>query len=281
MQITLNKMERYNTGETPQELKELYNPEGSLLRQVQLRMLDMLLYLDKVCKENHISYRIDGGTVLGAVRHGGFIPWDDDVDVVVESPKDYKRLCRILKKNPHPQYVLQDDRTDRGCIKHWSVLRDLKSEYIHLDPKQSAIDLKMKYRGMQVDIFPYRPGVIPSIYYRYALLGRRERYWVVNKFWAARALHIFRRDICTPLLNLISKFFGDKNYYMHTYGEGFFPCRFHKNLLLPHKPIMFEGHEFPGPSDPYGFCKVLYGDYMDLPPKEKRNHHMVTYKIWD
>ena len=104
----------FNTGETARDLKEMYNPEGSLKRLVQLRLLDMLIYLDKVCKENGIDYRIDGGTVLGAVRHGGFIPWDDDVDVVVESSRDYSRLCDYLKNHPHPQYVLQNDETDKG-----------------------------------------------------------------------------------------------------------------------------------------------------------------------
>ena len=68
----------FNTGETQSELRAKYNPEGSILRRAQMRMLDMLIYLDKVCKEQNIPYRIDGGNVLGAVRHGGFIPWDDD-----------------------------------------------------------------------------------------------------------------------------------------------------------------------------------------------------------
>lgn len=79
------------------ELRERYNPDGSILRKQQLRMLEMLQYIDFVCKKHNIRYWLCSGTLLGAVRHGGFIPWDDDVDIEMLR-EDYKRLVRILKR---------------------------------------------------------------------------------------------------------------------------------------------------------------------------------------
>ena len=153
----------FNTGETSDELKAKYNPEGSLLRRVQLRMLDMLLYFDTVCKEQHISYRLDGGTLLGAVRHGGFIPWDDDLDVAIDSQEDYKKILQYLKNHPHPQFVLQHKKTDKGFNNIWFTIRDVKSEYIHLDEETAKHDNLRKYRGLQIDVFPYEPKRIRTL----------------------------------------------------------------------------------------------------------------------
>ncbi|MBD5280217.1 MAG: hypothetical protein HDS35_06710 [Bacteroides sp.] len=71
------------------ELRAKYNPEGSDLRKAQLRMLSLLIFLDKVCKDNNLEYWLDSGTLIGAARHGGFIPWDDDCDIEMME-KDYK-----------------------------------------------------------------------------------------------------------------------------------------------------------------------------------------------
>ena len=83
----------YNTGETSEELKEKYNPDGSDTRRAQLRMLEMLHFIDDICKKNNIEYYINSGTLLGAVRHGGFIPWDDDLDICI-SRKIGRASCR-------------------------------------------------------------------------------------------------------------------------------------------------------------------------------------------
>ena len=98
---------------TQKELRETYNPDGSLLRKHQLKMLEMLKYIDQVCRKHAIDYWLCSGTLLGAVRHGGFIPWDDDVDIEMRK-EDYQRLIEILKRDIKAGYALQIHETDEN-----------------------------------------------------------------------------------------------------------------------------------------------------------------------
>ncbi|MBR2061575.1 MAG: LicD family protein, partial [Tidjanibacter sp.] len=76
-------------------LRARYNPDGSALRRDQLELLRMLQVVAEICQKHNISWWLSSGTLLGAARHGGFIPWDDDMDIVLLR-KDYKRLAKIL-----------------------------------------------------------------------------------------------------------------------------------------------------------------------------------------
>ena len=77
------------------DLRARFNPDGSLLRRQQLRMLDILLEVDKICKKHDIRYWLSSGTLIGAMRHDGFIPWDDDLDIEMLR-SDYVRLMKVL-----------------------------------------------------------------------------------------------------------------------------------------------------------------------------------------
>ncbi len=74
-----------------------YNKEGTILRQAQNRLLEILLEIDRICRKHNIPYFINGGNALGAVRHGGFIPWDDDIDINLKR-EDYLKLIKIIEK---------------------------------------------------------------------------------------------------------------------------------------------------------------------------------------
>ena len=103
------------SSEQQAELRAKYNPDGSNLRRMQLHILEMLKYIDKVCRENNIKYWLSAGSCLGAVRHGGFIPWDDDVDIEMER-KDYIKFYKILNSEQNDRYILHSYFNDKEYL---------------------------------------------------------------------------------------------------------------------------------------------------------------------
>lgn len=260
----------YSTGETENDLRRTYNPDGSTIRKAQLRMLNMLLYIDNICKELNISYFIEGGNLLGAVRHGGFIPWDDDMDIDM-TRKDFRKLCNYLLLNPHPQYVLQIHRTDKGFFSPWAVLRDKNSEYV----QDSLLHNVRKYKGLQIDIFPLEKA--PYTIFRKigsVLDCIKDSYFLGSKPFLCNCLFFIMHKVLFPLFRIIDKTNPDKTYYTYCYGHGNLK-KFDKDILYPTKKILFEGHTVSSPNNTESYLRILFGNYMNLPPKDSRNHHSI------
>lgn len=265
--------------ELQKELREKYNPDGSPARLAQLRMLDMLVFFDRVCRENNLIYWLDSGTLLGAVRHGGFIPWDDDVDVVMPRKELYK-LRKILKSEKYKnfQYQLQNSKTDSGFFDHWDVLRDTKSEYLI----NSKTHTRRKYRGLQVDIFPIDYEVSPKLHNFAKKVKQRTIERMTFRPFPNFIISIpdfFLRYLLYPLFRKITlpKY---KNTCM--YGIGIpFPHLIRKKNLFPLTEIQFEGHKFYVPNNFSGYLFDLYKNWEELPAENKRQNpaHATAYRF--
>ena len=94
----------------PSDIRQ-YNPEGSLLRRDQMKMVEMLKVFSAICQKNDIKWWLCSGTLLGAARHKGFIPWDDDIDIAMMK-KDYEKLKRVMRKWDSDEYFFQCMETD-------------------------------------------------------------------------------------------------------------------------------------------------------------------------
>ncbi len=123
---------------------------STLLKKVWAVELDLLYILDNVCKKYNITYWVDGGTILGAVRHGGFIPWDDDIDIIMYR-RDYNKLCSIIIDELKEPYFFQTEYTDPGSCRGHAQLRNSNTTGI----LKSELPFKYSFnQGIFIDIFP-------------------------------------------------------------------------------------------------------------------------------
>lgn len=124
-------------------------------RAVQLKQLDILKEIDALCQRHHIDYWLDGGTILGAVRHGGFIPWDDDIDIAMRLD-DLPRFVEVAKQELPEHLYIQTPDTDRNVRLPIFKVRDKNSFLV-----ENADDFTRPYgKGLYVDIFPMMPYLL-------------------------------------------------------------------------------------------------------------------------
>jgi lipopolysaccharide cholinephosphotransferase len=240
-------------------------------------MVKMLEFLDKFCKDNHINYWIDSGTLLGAVRHGGFIPWDDDTDICMLR-KDYLKFIKIFGDKKHGNFVLQTHQTDKGYFRFWSVVRDLKTEYVHSD--DMPCEQMLKYRGVQIDVFP-----VIDRFTKLSINLSKKISWRVNHYYISEAYtkkHLFTRlyfflgsKIVFPLLHLL--FRKKQENIICDYGVGFYQEKRCISHIFPLSRIKFENIELNCPNNPKAYCELLYGnDFMEMPKNNLIYDHNTT-----
>lgn len=133
---------------TNQKNMRVYNPEGSTLRKDQKEMMKALVAFAEICEKNDIQWWLCSGTLLGAARHKGFIPWDDDMDVSMLK-KDYRKLEKILAKMDNEEYFYQCIKTDPDHVNAFGKFRKKKDPVMSTDQRSQYF----KYQGVGLDVF--------------------------------------------------------------------------------------------------------------------------------
>ena len=259
------------------ELRARFNPEGSPLRRQQMVMLEMVKVMDSICKKYDIPYFLYGGTLLGAIRHNGFIPWDDDLDVAMMR-NDYKRLLKVLPDELPEHIVLQTNDTDKNYFFFVGKLRDKRS---FLD--EGGFDSVFKERGIFIDIFPL-DKLLPwtqklrfqSLAYNFFRKGDGS----VSAMKRIRALTWFNRHVSFPLLRGISRLSATKA-LMCDYGIPFHNI-YNLNDISHLTTHDFEGVQLPVPGNSHNMLQTMFGDYMQLPADlDNVYHHVERLEFFD
>lgn len=252
--------------EIEEELGLKYNPEGSVLRKIQKRMLDILITVDQICEKHNIPYWLEGGTLLGAVRHKGFIPWDDDVDIQILR-KDCNKFQSILQKELPSEYILQTTKTDNLYSSTIMKIRDLNSDIIEKRAK------RYKYNGIYIDVFimDYCNPINEYIYTRQLKKIKQGIEGGESRNNITQILMSKMRVILLYISGIIGKY---KFFNRIVYSDGyiFSGGMFDIEDIFPLKKIEFEKYYFNAPGNTSSFLKSAFGDnYMTLPDENNRS----------
>ena len=252
-----------------------YNGEGTDLRKVQLRMLAILVEVDKICRKHNISYWVEYGTLIGAVRHGGFIPWDDDLDIAMMK-EDYEHFLSVAPEELPEQFVVQNLDTEKYFPLPFTKIVDKNS--IVNTSSMAYSHQHRKYQGIWIDIFPVIKGKLMFRKWLNPLYGRCFRrvhhyepfcmnvafaYILYPIVWLLKQLMILLCSFCNDDLRI------------DEFGIDFIASKKqkHKSDYIPTKDIQFENIIV---SIPNNWDKVLtdtYGDYMKIPDEKDRESH--------
>lgn len=255
------------------QLRERFNPDGSKLREMQLAALNILDAVDSVCRRNNIPYWLASGTLIGAMRHGGFIPWDDDLDIEILYSDKNRFIEACLKELP-ARYKLQCHATDGGYYLNIMKVRDVETsidESCNLGAKRYPVNYK--YSGYFIDVFTvessHRPFLSIANIMTKALLAFRyivkAPNWMVNIFYELN-------EFVFSIFRLLNKLLPSGDYSYHTYGS-LFKSRRVESELIPTREYTFEGKQYFVPNNSDAYLRRIYGDYMQLPPMAQQKPH--------
>ena len=259
------------------------------LRRMQLIQLELLKEVVRICIKYHISYSVEGGTLLGTVRHKGFIPWDDDVDIAMVR-SEYRKFCKACERElDKDKYFFQNHDTDPEY--RWGYAKVLKKGTSFVRYGQEHMKMK---RGVYVEIFPMDgipENLIEKKIYNFLRVCCRKIMWSeVGKvsckskgmrLWF-QLLNLIPVDRAFAILDFLAKKYDERKARYVT-CLSFPDCwvkgepGFKRKYYLDTKRMLFEGEEINVPKKEKELLITLYGkNYMTPPPIEDRVTHIPT-----
>ncbi len=256
------------------------------LRKLQLIELELLLEVDRICTKCGIRYNIIAGTMLGAVRHGGFIPWDDDADVALLRP-EYERFREACRTELDPErFCFQDHTTTPGYRWGYGKLRRRATLFLREHQEHMPYE-----QGVFIDIFPL--DAVPDSRIGRTLVNA-ECFCIRKLLWARAGKAADTKRIKRRIYALLDRVperlvlkMLDGTIKQADRRESawvrilMFPTPnrefgYLRRWYAGQKEIRFEGFPFPGVTDADGYLRFKFGDYWTLPPENQRKTHPVS-----
>lgn len=259
------------------------------LDQLHSCLLRIILEVDRVCRKNGITYFLGGGTLLGAVRNGGFLPWDEDADLMMKRD-DYERFRRAAKKELGADFFIQDHETDPHS--HRPYIR------VRLNGTIMATDFSSHFpsshQGIFVDIFCHDKTAKSRIGQKLHIAATVAVNSLVFRKWESMAEGIrsngIKSIISRPFpIRLIEKWQdriyrlfdrkAENKFLYDGMGKHLRRGGFPEKWLDDNKRIIFEGHMLPVPSGYDEYLKWLYGDYKRVPERSEQTPSADVVKL--
>lgn len=279
-----------------------YEVSKEKLHLLHSELLNMLKEFDKICSENNLRYSLAGGTLLGAIRHKGFIPWDDDVDIVMPHP-DYENFISIVKEKYYNDYTIADIR-ENTCATLFVKFCKIGTKLVEVANAGTSFN-----SNFFIDIFPventpnnlkerakigkkfnrYRKMLLCAISYKYpsTLLKQaakeskilRKEYSKKRFLGFLACLYGYKRLIAK--LDKLSRYKEKGDYFVIPFGARYYDFELYKSDYFDKLiDADFEGCKFKISHRYEEYLKLMYGDYMKLPPVESRRPcHIFEAKL--
>ncbi|OQO70923.1 lipopolysaccharide cholinephosphotransferase [Enterococcus villorum] len=266
------------------------------MAEVQKKAVDILVYIDKICRENNLKYTIFYGSLIGVERHRGFIPWDDDIDIVMPRP-DYEELMELLKHDSNYKLLSFETR------------ENFRYPFAKVVDPQTVAKTKQFFSGEEedlgvfVDVFPI-DGIPDSKEERQVLREETETYRL-NLMDTLGLSYARSFNVAKAMIKLVVRYphhkklmkIGNNVYWQNKYQEaakkialdetqtcgylewihihwGVFPTQWFES----YEDVEFEGHKVMAIKNRRDFLTLRYGDYMTMPPENERiTHHPYDF----